>query len=388
MLADTLVDLGHEVVWWSSTHSHQRKRLLFSDDQTVEINDRFRLSLLFAGRYARNRSFSRVRHHLRLGKRFLEAAETMERPDVIVVSFPILELLKSAVVFGHRHNIPVVVDVRDPWPDALFNIAPPWVRVLAYPASKWMHSAIGRRIRRCTSVVACSSGFLDWALVLANREKKKTDRIFHLGRLAATKADSEIENVRARFGIPDHAKLFMFVGSFGHVYDLETVCEAAVLARQAGKCEVHVILVGHGDKYDAIQKMAEGVETVTLTGWLGSSDVLDLLGVADVGLAPCDQMPGCVPNKISEYAAAGLPILSSLRGDMVALLRRYNAGSSYEAGNAAELCDQMTQLATTPSLLESQREGSRSMFANEFNAEDIYPRYVAHIEQMVEDFES
>jgi glycosyltransferase involved in cell wall biosynthesis len=42
-----------------------------------------------------------------------------------------------------------------------------------------------------------------------------------------------------------------------------------------------------------------------------------------------------VPYKLADYAAAGLPMISSLKGETEDLITKYRAGWFYEAGNVA-----------------------------------------------------
>ena len=127
MLAEELLRQGHQATWWASTHSHQRKVLLFDEDREVEVAQGFRLKLLFAGAYRSNRSLGRLLHHSRLAAKFRRLAPTLPRPDVIVSAFPTIELAFEAVEFAGPRRIPVIIDIRDPWPDILLDLAPPIV---------------------------------------------------------------------------------------------------------------------------------------------------------------------------------------------------------------------------------------------------------------------
>lgn len=84
MLAEELVRQGHDVTWWASTHSHQRKTLLCDGEREFEIAPRFRLRLLPAGAYRDNRSVSRLLHHSRLAAGFRRRAADLPPPDVVV----------------------------------------------------------------------------------------------------------------------------------------------------------------------------------------------------------------------------------------------------------------------------------------------------------------
>ena len=71
---EELLRQGHRCPWWASTHSHQRKVLLFDEDREVEVAQGFRLKLLFAGAYRRNLSLGRMLHHSRLAAKFRRLA--------------------------------------------------------------------------------------------------------------------------------------------------------------------------------------------------------------------------------------------------------------------------------------------------------------------------
>ena len=52
----------------------------------------------------------------------------MPRPDLILCSYPTIELSVEAVRYGRTHGIPVVLDVRDLWPDIVLDLLPTILR--------------------------------------------------------------------------------------------------------------------------------------------------------------------------------------------------------------------------------------------------------------------
>lgn len=46
LIAETLVKMGHDVVWWSSTFNHAKKILRFNEDRNLELAPNYRLKLL------------------------------------------------------------------------------------------------------------------------------------------------------------------------------------------------------------------------------------------------------------------------------------------------------------------------------------------------------
>ncbi len=66
LIARSLEEAGHHVVWWSDTFSHAEKRLRCAGTASVRVSDGLELMLLHGGTYARNVSFARWIHHKRV----------------------------------------------------------------------------------------------------------------------------------------------------------------------------------------------------------------------------------------------------------------------------------------------------------------------------------
>jgi glycosyltransferase involved in cell wall biosynthesis len=383
MLADELVKHRHSVTWWASTHSHQRKALLFNHDHDVDIGPSFRLKLLFAGSYKSNRSARRLIHHLRLANRFRHQAPTLPRPDIIVSSFPTIELAFQAVAFAKRHGVPVIVDIRDWWPDTFVQLVPRYLRA---PASIGL-GGLHRQTRECfawsDSLVASSQGLLDWGLKKAGMARRSADRVFYLGSIGRLSTNTGISPriCELRGKLADKV-VFCFVGSFGHVYELGLVCEAAAILERQGQRHVHFVFAGDGQQFEKISSVSRSLSNLTLLGWLNASELDDLLSIADVGLAPIRQLAGSVPNKFFEYSAAGLPILSSLEGEAAEILSKYGAGLSYEPGNLQALVSHVMRLSRQNEERQRQARQSSAMFEQEFLASRIYGEYVNHVESI------
>jgi len=382
MLAEALVGQGHQVTWWTSTHSHQRKCLLFDEDREIDVAPGFRLKLLHAGGYKSNKSPGRLLHHARLAAKFRRQARAASAPDVIVSAFPTIELAYEAVAFAKPRGVPAIVDIRDPWPDTLVDHAPRFLRGAARIALSSQESKARASFAGCDSLVACSQGFLDWGLAKAGMARREGDGVFYIGSMpAATRpqASPRIEDLAKRLS---GKFVCCFVGSFGHVYELRLVCEAAAALQSKGMNRIHFVLAGDGRQFGAVSEAAKSLENLTAAGWLAASDADHLLSISHVGLAPIRQMPGCVPNKIFEYAAAGLPILSSLEGETAEILSRHRAGLTYAPGDTNGFISHLTRLAKDERLRREMAQNSAAMFEREFLATRIYGEYVRHVESV------
>jgi glycosyltransferase involved in cell wall biosynthesis len=384
LLAEALLARGHEVTWWSSTHSHQRKSLVAEADVEVDVSPGFRLKLLHAGVYRGNVSLRGLVHHARLAARFARAAAREPIPDAIVAAFPTIELAHAAVRYARARRVPVFVDIRDPWPDTLRDHAPAILRPLAALALGPLEARARETFRATDSLVACSQGFLEWGLAKAGMARRPGDRVFYLGSPGAR--DDAPPSPRAQALLrPLEGKLVAcFVGSFGRVYELGLVCEAAREFARRGDGRLQFVVAGDGEQAAAVAEAARSLPNLTAPGWLPAADADRLMRASHVGLAPIRQNPGCVPNKIFEYAASGLPVLSSLQGETEAILARHGAGLTYAPGELAGLVDGLQRLAGEEALRRRLAEGSSAMFEQEFRAARVYGEYAHHVESVVQ----
>lgn len=381
LLARELTRRGHDVLWWSSTFDHQRKILHCSQDADVDIEPRLRLKLLHAGRYSRNISAARVVHHRRLAGHFAHAARTLPRPDVIVTAFPIIEVAHEAVRFGRHAGIPVVVDVRDLWPDTLVERCPPWSMGVVRRLLVLEYRRARESFRGASSVVAISRGCLDWGLQMGRREIGPLDRVFVIGYPGGSSATASPRLADLWRRIAGKIVL-VFVGSFGHSYEVKLVCEVASEIQKMGLDRIHFVLVGDGQQFGDVQKLAGRLGNLTLTGWLRGADVEAVLARSHVGLIPCDSVAHAVSNKFIQYLASGLPVVSSLEGEMERLIESHTVGLSYPPGNAQALLRHVVELATDEARRRRMAANARRLFAQRFDAANVYAAYADHVEHM------
>jgi glycosyltransferase involved in cell wall biosynthesis len=162
MLADALVKRGHSVLWWSSTFSHQRKTLLYNQDIEVEVKPQFKLKLVYVGGYKNNISLQRYRHHLRLAQKFSQQAKKLLLPDIIICAFPIIDLAYEVVAYAQTNNIPVIVDIRDLWPDIFIEKSPRILQGLVKIIFSKAFWKTRKLLQSANGLVAVSRGYLNW----------------------------------------------------------------------------------------------------------------------------------------------------------------------------------------------------------------------------------
>ncbi len=388
LLAKQLAANEHSVLRWSTTFDHIKKRFRFDRSTTVEVAPQLTLRLLHAlPAYGRNISLARFLQQRHAARLFTEEAHHLPQPDLIYAGVPVPELAEACLRCGRRHGIPVVVDVQDLWPDiylSAFPCAARWIgRLLLAP-----EFARSRRIfRQATAITAVSQTYFRWATDRAGRAPGEYDGVYPLGFTPPTehilKGDDERTAFLKRWGIQAGDWVASFLGTFGNSYDIETIVQAARLLQAQRDRRIHIVMAGDGEKMGVARSLAEGVATITLPGWIDQSSALALSALSSVGLcAYAKHAYQSIPYKPLEYMAAGLPLISSLPGEMREILASEQCGLYYEAGNAESLCARLLELAAQPERCAEMGRRSRALFERRFNARVIYPQLAGQLEHL------
>ena len=131
LLARLLARRGHNVTWWTSSVDHFTKRFFVNESKRVDVEPNFALQFLHGRLYKRNISMARWRNHREIAAEFDRISAGAQRPDLIVCSYPTIELSAAAARYGKAHGIPVLLDIRDLWPDEMAALLPRPLRGLA-----------------------------------------------------------------------------------------------------------------------------------------------------------------------------------------------------------------------------------------------------------------
>ena len=357
LMAEAFVRAGHDVVYWTSDFSHATKAPRRLVDASAAGS--FSLRLLKTPPYRRNVGLARVRSHRAYAHEWARAATDAAaregRPDLIVVSAPPLATGPVAVRLARQFGATLVVDVQDAWPETFVRLLPRGLgglgRLLFAPAR-----ASIRRVYRAADLV---TGVCDRYEALV---RSAGARDYYRAYLGIESLGPWPRPPRA----DDAPTRLVYVGNLGRSYDLATVVEGMRRLAASG-ARVTLDVAGFGGE-------APADASVRVHGLLDRERLAALLASCDVGVVPmrADSFVG-VPNKLMEYAAAGLPVVSSLAGETARLLDTYDCGATYAPGDAAGFADAVRAAAAKPSA------AARKMAAREFLAGPLYDAYVERV---------
>jgi len=388
MLAKALVEAGHDVLWWSSTFNHQLRKQRFNVSTTIEIEKNYRLRLLYGLGYGRSISFGRWRHNRAVAKEFareIAAKPIDELPDLIYACLPTLEMSEQAVLFGLRHGIPVVVDIRDRWPDIYLSLLPRILHPIARMILKTEFARAHRIFSQATAITGVSAKNLEWGLELAGRKASIKDKWFPLGFSVDSNDKSGMskknpKGIMIKYDIESDSFVVTFVGTFSAAFNLKTVIDVARNLSDTGEKRIKFVIVGDGVQTSSLRKLSNGLNNVVLTGWLDKSSIDEILKVSSLGLASYSS-GGLItlPNKPFEYMAVGLPILSSLEGELKTIIERENIGLQYKASDLLDLKDKIMWFLSHPEDTKAMGQRAKALFEEKYNADVVYPGFVDHL---------
>ncbi len=389
IVAHMLDAQGHCVTWWMSTFDHANRRNRAARDFTLTFGSRGLVRLLYSPGYRQSASWERVRDHAYWGHAFRRAIAAAPLPDVIFCAYPTIEAAAICARFGAEYGVPVVVDLRDMWPDIFVEVVPrplrPVAQVLLWPWRRRARAAL----RGARALFAITDEFLSWGLRLAGRSRGPWDAAFLLAYpdppalfddepLAAAQVYWDRQGV-----LRGQDFNIVLVGSMTERrFEMQTVLAAArELQRDASR--VKFILAGDGDDLESYRKLARGCDNVIFPGWVNAAQIRALLSRAQLGLVPYRNTPDLimsVPNKVGEYLAAGVPVAACLQGTLARLLSVRHCGLQFEAREPASLVTLVRRLRDDAHLRTTLSANALLAYREELSGAVVYGRLIARLE--------
>jgi glycosyltransferase involved in cell wall biosynthesis len=387
-LAQALVDRGHTVLRWAPTLHHVNKRHRFPTDRLVTVSPNYAIQFVHSPGYRRNIGWKRLQAYRVLGRRFRELAERKPAPDLIVAAIPSLEWAVAAIDYGAAHGVPVVIDVRDLWPDVFLTALPNAARPIGRWALASYYHLARCACREANVLTAVSQSYLDWALRMAERRRGPRDLIVPLGyepeNISQAQLKEKLVWLRER-GIDPREPTCLFAGQLERSSDVETVIGAAKRLNAAGQTKLQFVVCGEGSKSPIIARRARGLSNVHLLGWVDSATIQAAASFSVIGLcAYAGDALQSLPNKPFEYMANRLAIASSLPGELAKLVERHECGLTYQAGDTEACAAALSQLTSNSGLLEKMRINAYDAWTCHYRSRDIYARFVEHLTSMTE----
>lgn len=375
-LARALEREGHRVTVISSDFWHQRKRHRTGARSTIRTGPLTEVVLLPSAGYRRHVGIRRLLDHRQLGREFRAVAPTLDRPDVMVVGFPPIEIAFEAVSLARKWRVPSVLDVKDQWPDIFWRRLPPGGRWAGRLLLRGMERQATESFRLAGSITSMSAPFVAWAAGRAGRRPLGNDCAFPFG------CECPAEGVEGAVASP---RRIVFAGSITRSFDFATLLEGfrrSDFARTGGR----LVFCGAGDGERSVRALAADDGRIDFRGWRTAPELAGELAGAMVGAAPYVERSDfalSLPNKVVEYTSFGLPILAPSIGEIASFVAGVGVGFVYppsSAGGCAAAID--AAAARGPEQLAEDRRILKRHFLGHLESGAVYRGFVRHLETL------
>ena len=291
------------------------------------------------------------------------------RPDVVIGRD--VPLAPTALWAGHRHGVPVVLDIAENYPAMLRMVFDAGV-----------HRITDHLVRNPTA-----AGLVErYSLTRADRVivvvEEMAERLVRMG-IPGDRIDV-VSNTPPRSraeGEPDRRRRpagqplgLVYLGHLEVPRGLIEMVDAVAILRREG-FPVRATIVGKGRDAQLFKDRAreQGLTEaeVSFLGYVDRDAALRAVQEADIGVLPHhvnEQWNTSIPNKLFDYMAVSLPVVTSNPGPFERITRETGAGEVFQAGDAASLAAAIRRLSDAE-LRESYGAAGRRAILDRYNWE-------------------
>jgi glycosyltransferase involved in cell wall biosynthesis len=391
ILADILQSQGHEVIWWTSAFDHVGKKKRYQQSKRVLVKQNYYIHYLKCFGYKKNISLSRYIDNQVVTNQFRKDLRLEDKkPDVILTSVPSVELSQVAVRYANKNKIPVVLDIRDLWPDVFAELLPKSFRLLFSIITKPMRKSLIEICSNATAISGITDNFVNWGLDHCSRERSEKDISFPMAyikrEIISKEKKSDAFFFWEKLGVKKNDKILnvLFLGTFTNSFEFDSIFSAAKILQKLG-APVRFVICGIGAKEPHIRKKCKNLGNCIFAGWINKTQIKTILELSDVGLAPyidTKNFTENLPNKPAEYLSENLLIATTLKyGKLYDLINSKECGFSYE-NDPVKLASFLENLSKNEKELKQLKKNAKEVFASELDGMKVYHSMIDYLSKL------
>lgn len=392
-LAKYLAEHGHKVTWWTSTFIHGQKEYIYYGCKEIDVSENERLILLHSPiAYKKNISARRILYHKLLAVNFLRISPNCKKPDIILCAWPTPQFAKAALKYGKRRKIPVVIDIRDLWPDIFERVFPEKFRFLGKIMLCPLKYSTGKIMSAAAGIVGKEDRSLQWGCDYAGRRERETDKRIFIGGsypvIDRKELDESLIWWRGQNVLKENWNICFFSTLSEKSLDLETVIRAVNVLREKYPL-IHLIIGGKGDGENYYRSLAADMPNIHFAGWLNQEQMNSLMAISKCGvycLRNTEDFKDTFTNKAVQYLSGGLPLINSLTGFARGFIETNHIGMNYEEGNIRNCAEVIETMYRDEKSRKLMSEMALDVFGNYFEENVVNSQFENYLCMMVKEY--
>ena len=302
--------------------------------------------------------------------------------DAVIATSPPLSVGLTGWLLAAYYRKPVVVEIRDLWPDAPIQMGylrHPLTIKLAYQLERFLY-------RRADRIVVVTTAFRQ---LLIEQKKVEADKLIVIPngadfvQIEAIIRSLDVTVFRKQHGM-SNGFWIIYAGSHGIANGLPALLQVADQLRHA---PVQFLLVGNGPEKEKLQAEARRLQLPNMhfrdAG--PKTDVLPFILAADAGLVIMQPLPifgTMLSAKLFDYFACRKPVLTAIGGLTCTLVETANAGLYLDPAKPAEWAEKLLTYLNTADLHQQGENGYR-LAKQQFDRQALALAYLNGIKQLV-----
>jgi glycosyltransferase involved in cell wall biosynthesis len=240
------------------------------------------------------------------------AGMLLQKPDVVIVTAPALPSLAAGYVLAKLRRVPLIVEMRDAWPDLARD-----ARLVQGSVKSLAEHVVEFVQQRADLVVTVTEGFAETLRARGIRNVATVSNGLNLDAIPVMDAP-ELER-------PVFEALYL--GNHGESQRLDVAIRAAALVGDS----MHLHLVGHGTQRPALERLARELKApVTFHAPLHGEAMMERYASADTCIVSLrddwKSFETTVPSKTYEVLAVGRHVTAMVRGEAARIVADAEAG--------------------------------------------------------------
>lgn len=272
-------------------------------------------------------------------------------PDIIYTSSPNILGAFAAVLLARRKKVPCVLEIRDLWPESIVEYlhwSPynPVIQAL-YRVEKWMY-------KKSNALIFTFEGGKEYICDKHWDNVINLDKIYHLNNGVDL---NEFNFNRDHYQLndsdlndPEYFNI-IYTGAIRKANDVRKIIECAEELKNVKK--IRFLIYGTGNELESLKSycISSGLTNVVFKGYIENKYIPYVLSKSRLNLLnyqPTNMFRyGGSQNKLFEYLASGIPIISNVNQNY-SLIERFQCGTSKEFHSGCEYAQAILDIYNLP----------------------------------------